>query len=553
MTAVEFKLAEDRNSVVMEIDPSHIPVPDPETVRNAFRQSEYSAFFLMEEAVSNALASLAKRKDPDDAAEPLRAMVAQRKDAELKIDISDDQLSATASITAAHGGKHTSSMDVAIALRAAGVTTGLLMENIADLVRQARNETPGGLTTATIAQGNAPKDGTDARFEQLAATMKDRVLKPRENQDGSVDMRELGDLLTVAPDTPLMRRHPPGPGQDGLAVTGEVLGHEPGSDNKLIAGDGTAISREDPDLLLAARSGIPKLIDGVMQVDETLMLDRVDLSTGNIEFEGSIVVRGDVAEDMRIHAHGDLSIGGVVESAEAIADGDLIVGDGVIGHNIDADQDADAQYSVKLWAGRDLHAKYAQNAELHSGRSVRIANYLFHSRVRAGEGVWIGGEKHANGRLVGGELYAGISIQAGIIGTPGGTKSRLDLSPRVAEVQSRLDELKTTQKDEILRHNTLVGELKRLQLAGREQAPKRKQIGETLKQMREEIQQRETRLAEVQEEKAALLDQIRVVATRSLYPAITVIILDESLNNAQEHGPCKVQVKEEEIKIEPIS
>ncbi len=167
-----FKLADDRISVLIEIDPSG-PPPDMDSVRSAFEISEFNDYFLVEEALGNALANLSKQ---GQSMEPLTAVVAQRRDAELKLDVAEDGLSATCSVTAAYHGRHVTTMDVAVAARKGGVTIGLVMHNIAELVRRARQAQPGDQVSEVIAEGKPPVNGKDAWLEQLAVTLKDRVL-----------------------------------------------------------------------------------------------------------------------------------------------------------------------------------------------------------------------------------------------------------------------------------------------------------------------------------------------------------------------------------------
>ncbi len=548
MNSVVFKLADDRSTVLLEIQASS-PPPDAAALKDAFEASEFSGYYLVEDALANVLTNAAK--SGNDA--PVTAVVAQRRDAELKLKIAADGLTATCSVIAAYRGKNITTLDVAVACRTGGVTNGLVMHNIAELVSKARAAQPGDEVNAIIAEGLPPVDGEDARLEPLAETIKDRVLKPRERADGTVDMHDLGDVLTVEAGAELMRRHPPRPGKDGLTVTGERIAHKPGEDCVLAVGEGSRHAAEDANLLLATRAGIPCRSGDTMDVSEVLSLDRVDLSTGNVDFQGCVLVKGDVAEDMRVHATGDISIGGVVESAVVEADGDLLVHDGIIGHQIDAAQSATAELSARLRAGGDLVAKYAQNAELQSKQSVRIAKYLFHSQVTAGDVIWIGGERRPDGRLVGGKLVAGHSVQAGFIGAEAGTRTQIDLSPLVAEVQERLDALKATMHEDITLHNGLVNELKRLKLAGAQSAPRRKELANTLKQCRQRFEQNKKILLTVEQEKVALLGGLSVVAYRSMYSGTRISLLDDLYQATWEHGPSKVVPGESGLQSEPLA
>jgi uncharacterized protein (DUF342 family) len=67
-------------------------------------------------------------------------------------------------------------------------------------------------------------------------------------------------------------------------------------------------------------------------VEATLTIPRVDLNSGNVYFEGRIVVTGDVIAGMKVRSDSEVIIHGVVEAAEIEAKGDIVVKGGVIGN-----------------------------------------------------------------------------------------------------------------------------------------------------------------------------------------------------------------------------
>lgn len=57
----------------------------------------------------------------------------------------------------------------------------------------------------------------------------------------------------------------------------------------------------------------------------------MDLSTGNIDFEGSVQVNGNVSSNFVIRAGGNVIISGVVEGAYIEAGGNIIIARGMNG------------------------------------------------------------------------------------------------------------------------------------------------------------------------------------------------------------------------------
>ena len=138
-------------------------------------------------------------------------------------------------------------------------------------------------------------------------------------------MRNLGAIICVQKGTELLRRMPPTEGRNGYTVGGDVINAKSGEWIKFRPGDGTVISDGDENLLLADISGMPKFKDQKMWVDDIFICKGVNVGTGNVDYDGSVLVNGDVTEKMLIHATGDVTVNGFVESATIHAGGDIIM------------------------------------------------------------------------------------------------------------------------------------------------------------------------------------------------------------------------------------
>ncbi|PVE20154.1 DUF342 domain-containing protein, partial [Microvirga sp. KLBC 81] len=168
------------------------------------------------------------------------------------------------------------------------------------------------------------------RFESLLDRLKPRAQEIDEL--AQIDYRDLGSLLLVTPGMPLMRRIPPLPGIDGCNVLGQPVLPDELPDTPFNAEmSGVEIDPEDPNLLRAAIAGSPKLIHQGAQVNPVVEVDAVDLSTGNINFQGSLQVRGDISATMEVRVTGDVVVNGTMEAALVEAGGNVTVKGGIIG------------------------------------------------------------------------------------------------------------------------------------------------------------------------------------------------------------------------------
>lgn len=99
------------------------------------------------------------------------------------------------------------------------------------------------------------------------------------------------------------------PGVDGMTVTGEVIKARPAKEAVFKAGKGAVILNNNR--IVAAISGRPLLEKGVVSVNPVMNVPGdVDVSTGNIRFDGDVVVKGDVKDGLKVIAGRDIIICG---------------------------------------------------------------------------------------------------------------------------------------------------------------------------------------------------------------------------------------------------
>ena len=427
------------------------PVKGGEVVNEAFvtqliANSEFATLVTIPANIKNALAELTsalKNLSDGDTAPAITYEVLRRVDAAIKVSISSDEMSAEAEITAAQGGKHLTAKAILDAAKEQGVKKGFVKELLVKLAQKAARAEAGTIVKQKIAIGREAVNGRDAQIKPLVQSAQDRILRPKEREDGSVDMRDLGDIICVKVGEPLAQKLPLTEGTKGYTVTATPLIPTPGNDVSLVAGDGTEISTRNNNLLISKLVGLPKIIDNGMSVDETYHVKNVDVSTGHIDFKGSVIIDGDISEGMRVVATGDVTISGFVESAEIIAGGDITIAGGIIGRKQDIEESdiSDFQMSAYLSAGGKIYAKYCQYAELQSESDIRIENQLMHSQVTVGRGLWVGDGEKANGKLIGGYISAVDSVQTGVLGATAGSKTTICFQTQIDKFHQEMEKI----------------------------------------------------------------------------------------------------------------
>ncbi|WP_028354940.1 FapA family protein [Bordetella petrii] len=344
-------------------------------------------------------------------------------DGSFAIEIEADRMSALLTLVAPRGGRAIAADDIHAGLAAQGVVAGIDAAAVRQALAQGRCE------ALVIARGTPPTPGVPTRFVSL------QVGPPanRDDDNAPVDYRTLGSLVLVQPGTPLMRRVPAEPGTAGLDVCGQPVAAEPVPDLPFAHGlAGVAVDDDDPCLLRAAVAGAPMLLPQGVQVNSVVEVAAVDLNTGNIDFDGTLRVKGDITSGMTVRVSGDIVVAGTVEAAQVQAGGSLTVSGGIIGMAEAAPGErGQAARTAQVQCAGSVKARFIENAEVSAGQHVAAEREIRNSRIIAGHSVTVGPPGSHQGAVTGGEVCALHSVRAGTLGSMAGvaTSVRVGLDP----------------------------------------------------------------------------------------------------------------------------
>lgn len=543
-----FQLSADMTCVCLRIIPGlDAPIQEADVLA-LLRLSNCRRYQPLDEGIRQAVTLLnALLSQPDAPAHP-PVPIARRQDARLLIQVDKDQMSARAQITADWGGNPLTLAQLHEALAASPVRMGVSERLLAAALQAASEAPPGAQLNPVIALGRAAKHGQDTRFERLVETAAERILKPQELDHGKVDMRDLGTLLTVRAGSPLMRRHPATRGLDGVTVTGQTLPARDGKEIAMSAGDGTSLSPEDPDLLLATRTGLPCQERAGMRVDEVLNVKQVDIRHGHVEFEGSLLVTGDVMPGMRIKTRGDVVIGGFVEGGVIESGGTITVRNGIIGRKL-----GEEEYLCHLSAGGEIHAGYAQYARLEADGDIHIQSQLSHCYCRSGQDLKVGDSAMRKGHLIGGVNIANRLIMAPVLGASAANRTRLQILGGYfshKEQELALRQRKQSCREQLDKLQDLI--LRLLQLPSDRRKPETLAKIKTLRTRQlDESKSLDEQLVEAQRELQALMANMDIIATQRLFPGVEVEMAHHHNRVDIEHGPIHFAIREDQLQLTP--
>ncbi|MBQ6968305.1 MAG: DUF342 domain-containing protein [Lachnospiraceae bacterium] len=275
-----------------------------------------------------------------------------------------------------------------------------------------------------LAVGTEPVEGSDGEIKYLFNT--DPSLKPTVNEDGSVDFFHLNTVTVCGKGQVVAEMIPAVKGEDGADVYGNRIPPRQVKEVHFSHGPNLHVS-EDGKQLISDIDGHIDIISDKIFVSGVLELENVDTSTGNIDnYEGNLLIKGNVITGFSVKASGDIEIRGVVEGARVEAGGQITVVRGVNG--------MERGY---LKSGKNVVCKYIENAVVEAANNV-TTECIINSTVTAGNGVYVDGKK---GFISGGNVRARYEVDAKIIGSEMGGDTVLEVGVDPA-VKERLAELK---------------------------------------------------------------------------------------------------------------
>jgi len=253
----------------------------------------------------------------------------------------------------------------------------------------------GPITDVPVAKGTWAQNGKDGWFEYFFRTELNR--KPKILEDGSADYMNIEWFEMVEEGQKLAEYHEATKGVDGCSVCGEVLKAKNGIEKAVLKGNGFRIDA-DRKTYYASITGKIDLAENAMNVSNYIRVDEVTLATGNLVFDGSVHVLGNVENGMKIDVTGDLEIDGFVAGADINCGGSVCLKNGM-----------NANHRGCLKAGKNIVSRYFEATVIEAEGDIRF-NTAMNCKMYAK------GSIISNSALVGGTAKAEGGFQLHNVG-----------------------------------------------------------------------------------------------------------------------------------------
>lgn len=346
----------------------------------------------------------------------------------ILINISDDDMTAFICVNPTAYGNITRK-DILRSLRVLGVTQNIDARLVDDFLagKHLGERLP-------IATGRSPIDGEDGYYEYFFETEKTRA--PKVLPDGSVDFQNTQWYEQVKRGQKLAYYHSAGKGEPGSTVTGKKISSKRGKELPTLRCKGVVI-QPDKKTYVADTDGRVELSGNKMEVSRIISLTDVNQATGNVEFEGNVLISGNVSNGVSIHAGGDVIIDGYVENCEIKAKGDVILRQGVNGGGTGV-----------IEAGGSVEGKFFESVKVKAGKNISV-NYCLNSNIYSEDTITIFGKK---GLILGGTVFAARDIKAGNVGNEVGLKTiiRMGVSDAMKLEQRKVDSMLVDLENKLL-------------------------------------------------------------------------------------------------------
>jgi uncharacterized protein len=200
---------------------------------------------------------------------------------------------------------------------------------------------------------------------------------------------------------------PPVNGTPGKDVTGRIIPAKPGRPLKVKAGNNVVFEAGQ---FYAACDGQMSVTQKSISVNPVYEVrGDLDLRTGNLDFVGNIVIKGNVPSGYELKAGGDIIVDGLVEAANLQAGGNIVIKGGVAG-----------AMKGRLTAGGNVFANYLNQANVKAGQDIIVKTSILHSKLTAAGNV-----DCQTGTIIGGTISAGRNISVKELGNELFTKTEL--------------------------------------------------------------------------------------------------------------------------------
>lgn len=293
------------------------------------------------------------------------------------------------------------------------------------------------VTKIEVAKAKPAINGRKEYFEPIISIDKKagKVLA-----DGSIDFKEIDSIIQVSKNDELLTRFPEVRPENGYDIYGNIIAAQMELPKGYNRGDNIVKSFNDENIYVSAIDGCLDINKKSISVKSVAVIGGdVDYESGNVDFNGSVHVKGAVLPGFHVKATGDIIIEKNVDDAHIEAQGNITVKMGIAGKG-----------DSKVKAGGTIKTKYILNADVETEGSVVVDDSIINSKIFSNDYVSVVSQ---HGKIMGGEVIARNYIEVNVSGSHNETETILTVGRNLAierelnQVRNEMAHYKENVKD----------------------------------------------------------------------------------------------------------
>lgn len=252
-----------------------------------------------------------------------------------------------------------------------------------------------------IAQGTKPVNGKDAEIVIHFGVPETRP----KIVDGKIDYKSVENIVMVSKGDLLLTKRPATQGVKGFNIRKEEIAPIPGKDVTILVGDGATVDETGTQFTATLDGYVDYNSKKLAVLPLYVVKGNVDYSTGNIKFNGSVHVKGDVLPGFKVEADKNVLVDGICQDSELIAKENVILRTGIKG-----------SIGGVVKAGGSAIIGYCEKSRIEARLNIEIKKYAFNCELMAGNRI---DATSGEGVVAGGSLKAFQEIAVKQLGTQG--------------------------------------------------------------------------------------------------------------------------------------
>jgi uncharacterized protein len=293
-------------------------------------------------------------------------------------------------------------------------------------------------------------------------------------------------------------------------------------------------------------------IDGIIEVGDSHITitpgivhsGNIDLTTGNLEFEGDVVVQGNIESGTWVSVKGNLTVNGSILGGTIQVTGDVTVEEGIA-----------AVASRCMSVGKNLTAGFINNSHVIVAGNITVKKSIIASLIQAKGAITI---VEAAGSIVGGCVCSEEQIQCSSVGRAESAATEIRLGTdainqqtleskqrRHDKLETLLNETNKKQSTVNQRNQTFAVQSKRNQSLGNTIEDRQKRLRGLVEKTKKQIEALKGRIKH--NKKAKLL------VSSTLYPNVTVHIAHRKYSNRDAVSAVMIQMIGSSVRAESMA